>query len=684
MARQAALLAAQRKAEAAARRKASLEAELKAEREARLQAAEEARRREQEEARRRAEEAQRKEQMARQAALLKAKLEAEAAARRKASLEAKLKAEREARIKAQAEAANRARAQQEANTAMQVELLRYQRNQPSQQSLADWRQQDMAVADQQVNVRREAETATQVELLRHQQNRSQRQRLAEWKQQDMAIADQRVNIRREAETATQIELLRNQRNRPRLQSLADWKQQDMAEVERYRQQQATAQEVSVPSFWSNSVGWLQAQLINAGRKNETIKEVLVGANNATNAFNQTVGQPIRNTFNAGVQVYGNWVSNPNRPFDLFNKNWWQQKVVVPVVSGVATFVDRATQGAQGLLNLGVYGLHRASQGAQGLLNLGVYGLNRAAQASQAIVSGVGAIVNETVVKPITNGLRAWSGVFENSREIVKALPGYLEEKAKNALTKVITSNAERLYLNRYVPVASWTQQHPFATKFLELVMNTLMNPVRNKVLETLNTDPNTMTWTDIGLSWLFELGQFENDQIVFGPDAVTTKEVMGLDGVVEARQEAIKKIAAGRLDQVVSECATDREIFTGMPQNGEYPVCWSYLYNVPEYYRSLSKASRGGLSEVYIGGYRTYITVEPKGNGVYVFHYEVHNPSTWESGTRFRKDSEDADELNDAIIPSVKPRGEGIHLGGKQDQIWTWDETVDLSGGAKP
>ncbi|MBL7162250.1 MAG: C39 family peptidase [Anaerolineales bacterium] len=271
MARQAAMLKAKREAEAKhraaeAKRMAALAAKYKAEQEARRKAALEV---------------QRKEQMARQAALLKARREAEADARRKASLEAKLKAEREARLKAAEEAAKKAKAQQEANSASQVELLRYRRNAPPTQSLADWRQQDVAVADQQVNIRREAETATQVELLRNQRNRSQQQRLA------------------------------------------DWKQQDMAEVTRQQQ-------VSSPSFWSSPTEWLQAKLIKAGRKNENVKEILVSAGNATNTFNQTIGQPIRDMFDNGSQAYGNWASNPNRPLDLLNPNWWRQRVINPV------------------------------------------------------------------------------------------------------------------------------------------------------------------------------------------------------------------------------------------------------------------------------------------------------------------------------------------------------------------
>jgi hypothetical protein len=177
--------ARRRAAQAAARRRAQEAARRKAQEAARLRA--------QAEARRRAEEAQRKEQMARQAALLAAQRKAEAEARRKASVEAKIKAEREARLKAAEEAAKKAKAQQEANSASQVELLRFLRNEPQQQSLADWKQQDMDSAYQQLKNRREAEAATHIELLRAQRNRPQ-QSLADWKQKDMVEMQKAIEM----------------------------------------------------------------------------------------------------------------------------------------------------------------------------------------------------------------------------------------------------------------------------------------------------------------------------------------------------------------------------------------------------------------------------------------------------------------------------------------------------------
>ena len=91
--------------------------------------------------------------------------------------------------------------------------------------------------------------------------------------------------------------------------------------------------VGLANGWNNAVTGAQtivsgvgsvAQALPGYLKETVVKPVVVGAANLWTKFDQDVGQPIRDTLDAGSQAYGNWVSNPNRPLDLLNPNWWRQ------------------------------------------------------------------------------------------------------------------------------------------------------------------------------------------------------------------------------------------------------------------------------------------------------------------------------------------------------------------------
>jgi hypothetical protein len=78
-----------------------------------------------------------------------------------------------------------------------------------------------------------------------------------------------------------------------------------------------------------------------------------------------------------------------------------------------------------------------------------------------------------------------------------------------------------------------------------------------------------------------------------------------------------------------------------------------------------------------LGSYNVSITVEPKGDGMYILHYEAKNSSTWASATRLRNDM-NGDHMHDSIIPDETPRGEGVELGGKLEEVFTWSEEVQI------
>jgi len=393
------------------------------------------------------------------------------------------------------------------------------------------------------------------------------------------------------------------------------------------------QKVPVPTLLSSPIGWLQAKLINAGRQNEDVKNVLVDAAHYSN--NATTGaQAIVSGTNTIVQ----------------------ETIVEPALVGLANGWNNAVTGAQNLLNLGAYGLNRASQGAQ------------------TIVSAV----KEKIYAPIKDGLLAWAGVFKNGKEILRTLPGYINEthvqpiiqvirEIRNDLTvhpkkiiaDAITTGAEYLHI-KYNNLSSFVGQHP---KILEY-SNAVIDPLRNMIGQRTNMNLNTMDWNDLGKIWLFELGGEDykgNPPIVtFGPNALTTKDVMDEEAVQEARTLAIEKIKDGDLSPLD-------------PEKCNHTICWHWKYNQKEFYNGISQRN---TATSFLGSYSTFIDVTPNPDGSFTLNYTVQNPSGWASGTRLRKAAPGSNEHR-PIIPD-KERGVGLHLGGNLVERWQWSETINL------
>jgi len=160
-------------------------------------------------------------------------------------------------------------------------------------------------------------------LLAKQQRMALANSLAAWKQQDMAETAEAVARRERSwwqnaviDTAnkwnkfdqTTGQVIRNlfnagaaaytnwilsKSNNGTQTSMANWKSVDMANTS-----EALARRER--SWWQNAV---------------------VDTANWWNKFDQSVGQWVRDKFSSGTQAYANWMANPNRPWDLLNPNW---------------------------------------------------------------------------------------------------------------------------------------------------------------------------------------------------------------------------------------------------------------------------------------------------------------------------------------------------------------------------
>ncbi|MCL4271592.1 MAG: Ig-like domain repeat protein, partial [Anaerolineales bacterium] len=250
--------------------------------------------------------------------------------------------------------------------------------------------------------------------------------------------------------------------------------------------------------------------------------------------------------------------------------------------------------------------------------------------------------NQTVVPKL-------SSVWED----VTSIPSAIKMMAKEN----IPIAAEWLYQNITVPVVTLAEKHPVGTKIGTQMLNLVINSEKEKIRPFTDINPESMTWADLGKVWLYEYGN--EDTIRFGSDAALTKEVMALDGVQSFREEVINNLRDDKIEDIIQK-----------------PV----EYGVDKYVHSLSEAWNGRSGELFLGSYTVSIVVEPKGNGVYVLHYEVKNPSTWASATRFRDDMNN-DHVHDAIIPDETPRGDGIELGGRLDEVFTWTEEIQIPNG---
>ncbi len=271
--------------------------------------------------------------------------------------------------------------------------------------------------------------------------------------------------------------------------------------------------------------------------------------------------------------------------------------------------------------------------------------------------------------------KTWAVNYYNS------LPPTFSDKlyliGRDTAIYTVTHTAEAIYQNITVPITKYSETHPDTVEKATQFINGVLEFIRPYVLDkVVDTNPQTMGWVDLGMTWLFELGSSDKDKLIFDSNSRLTQDIMQHTFIQNVKQAAIEKITAGNMENVKDECAS-----SDTPQ-GQYPVCKVSQFGVVEFLRSLSldKIIKGNLSEEYLGSYKVTINVEPVGDGKYIFHYQIKNSSTWESATRFRLDN-DKNGSNDGIIPDISGRGLGIELGGRLDQSFEWSEEINISTG---
>lgn len=218
---------------------------------------------------------------------------------------------------------------------------------------------------------------------------------------------------------------------------------------------------------------------------------------------------------------------------------------------------------------------------------------------------------------------------------------------RQAVANGITSTAEVMH-KIYKKLSQIAQQYPSSISYINIVVDEF----REIAEEEFDTNPQTLDWLDLFGIWLFELGQYPQNTINFDGNDTTTESLKQQEGVNEARQLALNKIANNDLiDPTVSH---------------------PWTYGQGEFYDGMAN---GNIATSFLGSYGTNITITQNTDGSYTLTFTVSNPSTWESATRLRIDN-DNDGNHDGIFPN-KNRGDGIHLGGTINQTWIWTEIVN-------
>ena len=186
----------------------------------------------------------------------------------------------------------------------------------------------------------------------------------------------------------------------------------------------------------------------------------------------------------------------------------------------------------------------------------------------------------------------------------------------------------------------------------------MVNEFRAIANEVFDTNPQTLNWEDLFGIWLFELGNYSIisgvETIEFDNGDITTTSLKQQEGVNEARQEALSKIANGDL--------TDPTVSHG------------WVYGQGEFYDGMQN---GNIATSFLGSYTTDIDIVQYINGTYGLTFTVTNPSTWESATRLRIDN-DGNGSHDGIFDNTNRNDPTtINLGGNINQTWTWTEIIN-------
>lgn len=219
----------------------------------------------------------------------------------------------------------------------------------------------------------------------------------------------------------------------------------------------------------------------------------------------------------------------------------------------------------------------------------------------------------------------------------------IKERIKQAIANGITSTAELAH-KIFKKFSKLAEDYPSSITYI------------NDVLETINTaaasvtdiNPETCSFGDLLNMWLFELG---SNPINFNGDTVTTEQLKTQEGVSQARQAAILKFQNNDYSQTV---------------NG-----WSY--GQTQFYDGMIN---GNIVTAFLGSYTTTVNIVSTPDG-YALSFNVTNPSSWESATRFRIDN-DNNGSHDGIFPNTsRTNSNDLSMGGNFVQNWHWLELLN-------
>ena len=237
-----------------------------------------------------------------------------------------------------------------------------------------------------------------------------------------------------------------------------------------------------------------------------------------------------------------------------------------------------------------------------------------------------------------------------------------KEMLRQAIANGVTSTAEVTH-QIYKKLSDIAQEHPSSISYI----NVMVNEFRDIAGELFDTNPQTLQWSDLFGIWLFELGDYPiingTDTILFDGNDITTLSLQQQEGVNEARQLALDKIANNDLSNPT--------------------VSHPWTYGQGEFYDGMAN---GNIATSFLGSYGTNIIITQNPDGTHTLTFTVTNPSTWDSATRLRIDN-DGNGTHDGIFdntsrpnqhnPQSNPINGEINIGGNINQIWTWTEIVN-------
>jgi RHS repeat-associated protein len=175
---------------------------------------------------------------------------------------------------------------------------------------------------------------------------------------------------------------------------------------------------------------------------------------------------------------------------------------------------------------------------------------------------------------------------------------------KKAIANGITTTAEYA-ASTYRQLSGLANKYPSSIGYVNVFVKGAAKTA--EALRNMNTE--TMGWTDLTNVWLFELGDYKNNTIQFGPNAATTKELQHQEGVSQVRKIALSKIKSGEFRE-----------------GGSVGKGWTY--GQKEFYDGIEE---GNLAMSFFGSYTTRIAVDNNKDGSYTLNFTVSNTTGWES-----------------------------------------------------